>query len=84
VGTAPLTCGRRPPAGTIREANLDGSNPQPIVLGQNGPLGVAVDSTNIYWTDIQTGTIMEANLDGTNPQAIVTGQNSYYVAVGPQ
>ncbi len=31
-----------PGNGTIWEANLDGSNPQVIITGQNGPRGVAV------------------------------------------
>jgi hypothetical protein len=29
-------------SGTIMEANLDGSNPLPLVSGQNDPAGVAV------------------------------------------
>ena len=62
-------------AGTINEANLDGTSPQAIITGQNFPFGVAVDGSHLYWTDEGTGTINEANLDGTSPQAIITGQN---------
>jgi hypothetical protein len=29
-------------SGTINGANLDGSNPQTLITGQNGPVGVAV------------------------------------------
>ena len=61
--------------GTITRANLDGTNPQTIVTGQSGPVGVAVDSAHIYWANFGDGTIDKANLDGSNPQTIVTGQN---------
>jgi Domain of unknown function (DUF5050) len=60
--------------GTIKETNLDGSNPHAIVTG-NEPFGLAVDISHIYWADMLTGTINEANLDGSNPHAIVSGQN---------
>ena len=69
--------------GTVMEANLDGSNPQPIVTGQNSPYGVAVDSSHIYWTNEFGGTVMEANLDGTGVTTLVSGQGSPEgVAVG--
>ncbi len=60
--------------GTVNEANLDGSNPVVIASGSE-PTGVAVDSTNVFWTDQGNGTIVEANLDGTNPHVVVSGQN---------
>ena len=61
---------------SIWEANLDGTNPQVIVTGQQDPAGVAVNTSHLYWTGSGDGTIWEANLDGTNPQAVVTGQNA--------
>jgi sugar lactone lactonase YvrE len=60
--------------GTINEANLDGTNPQTIITGQDFPFGMAVDGSHLYWTE-SNGTINEANLDGTNPQTIITGQD---------
>jgi hypothetical protein len=51
--------------GTVKEANLDGSNQQTIADNQAGPEGVAVSSSNLYWAD-NGGMIWEANLDGTN------------------
>lgn len=61
-------------AGTIVEANLDGTNPQVIASGQDSPHGVAVDSTHVYWANWTAGTVMEANLDGTSQQVIATAQ----------
>src|SRR6185436_7776513 len=61
-------------AGTIRRANLDGSNPQAIVTGQAAPFGIAVDASHLYWTNSGDGTIWRANLDGTNAQSIVQGE----------
>ena len=72
-----------PEEGMIREASLDGSDPQPIVTGQTAPAGVAVDSSHIYWTD-ESGTVMRANLDGTGVTTLESGLNSTFgVAVGP-
>jgi hypothetical protein len=67
-------------AGTIRQANLDGSNTQTLVTGQFGPSGVAIDPAlnKIYWTNQDpggpNGAVWSANLNGSNPQAIVPGQ----------
>ena len=64
-------------AGLVFEANVDGSDPQPIVSGQNGPAeGVAVNGSNLFWADTAAGTIMEANLDGSNLHPFVSGQSS--------
>jgi sugar lactone lactonase YvrE len=60
--------------GTIAEANLDGTNPQTIAVGQSEPFGVAVDAQHLYWANFG-GTIVEANLDGTNQKTIASGQN---------
>jgi hypothetical protein len=79
-------------AGSIVEGRgVGGSPPTPIVTpiatGQNvtGPLGVAVDSSHLYWANQSgLGNIIEANLDGTNPLTIATNQNGPSgVAVGP-
>jgi Cep192 domain 4 len=64
-----------PSAGTISEANLDGSNPQTIVSGQTGPQGVAVDSSHLYWVNTNEGTINEAPLTGGTATTLVTGQD---------
>ena len=59
---------------TIWVANLDGSSPHAIITGLTEPLGVAVNTSNLYWADTRAGTINEASRDGTGPHAIVTGR----------
>ncbi|HME68358.1 MAG TPA: hypothetical protein VKM54_00615, partial [Myxococcota bacterium] len=47
-----------------------------FITGANGPEGVAVDGTYIYWTDVNTNSIGRANLDGTRvSQSFITGTN---------
>ena len=58
----------------IWAANLDGTSPHAILTGQDGPEGIAVNSSHLYWADDGDGTIWEANLDGTSPHIIFTGQ----------
>jgi sugar phosphate isomerase/epimerase len=48
----------------INQANLDGSNQQAIVSGQDGPAGVAVDASHLYWANDPDGTINRANEEG--------------------
>jgi hypothetical protein len=63
-------------AGTISEVPLAGGPATTLVTGQNGPVGVAVDSSHIYWADNGAGTIDETNRDGTGGvTTLVTGQN---------
>jgi sugar lactone lactonase YvrE len=63
-----------PDAGTVTEANLDGSNPQVIFTGVFTSAGVAVNASHLYWA-LTNGAIYEASLDGSNSQVIVTGQD---------
>ena len=60
------------PFGTVGRANLDGTGVQqdfisgaPITGGRDLVLGVAVDSTSVYWSNFYSGTIGRANLNGT-------------------
>lgn len=34
-----------------------------------------MNSSHLYWADLNQGAIAEANLDGGNPHIIVTGQD---------
>jgi len=59
------------------------SNPQAIISGQSGPWGVAVDASQLYWTNPVAGTIWAANLDGSSPHVLLALQdNPAGVAVG--
>jgi Low-density lipoprotein receptor repeat class B len=66
----------RPPSpGSIGRANLDGTSPnQSFISSVDGPVGVAVDGTHIYWANFSTDSIGRANLDGSSPdQSFITG-----------
>ena len=68
---------------TISSANLDGSDPQTLVSGQNGPIGVAVDGSHLYWTNQNDGSVWEANRDGSSPHVISSaGLAGWDIAVG--
>jgi hypothetical protein len=62
-------------AGTVVEANLNGTDARTIATGQHNPWGVAVGVGHLYWSDDHAGTITEANLDGTDAKTIATGQS---------
>ena len=56
---------------------MDGSSgPEVMVSGQNDPYGLAVDGSNLYWTDSQGFTVWRADLDDTDAEAIATDQAS--------
>ena len=74
-------------AGTIVEANLDGTGAKTIASHKGSPYGIAVNASHLYWANHITspvGTINEANLDGTGAKVIASRQNGPSgVAVGP-
>ena len=59
-------------AGTIVEANLNGTSAHTIASGQAQPFGVAVNASHLYWANFNAGTIVEANLDGTGAKTIAS------------
>lgn len=75
-------------AGTVVEANTDGSGAVVIETGQT-PRQIAIDSVNgqIYWANYGTGvygvgaSLWKANLDGTDPVQIASFTGGQGVAV---
>ncbi len=60
----------------VMRANLDGSDPEPVVASPNPyigfPMGVAVDpgAGKVYWADTSESKIQRANLDGSNVEVV--------------
>lgn len=70
--------------GIIRAANPDGTGVYPVVSGDYGPFGVAVDATHLYWADTGNDAVMRADLDGSNVMTLVADapdSHPYGVAV---
>jgi virginiamycin B lyase len=58
----------------IWAANLDGTNPQDLLPAFEPTIGVAVDSSHVYWINTNTNAVRRADPDGSNPQDLVPGQ----------
>ncbi len=57
-----------------------GGEPFQFALGQQGPGGLAVNQTGVYWS---VATLMRASLDGMNQISLVAGMVNDPIAVGP-
>ena len=60
--------------GTLRQANLDGSDIKTVVSGRVNPGKAALDvqAGKVYWTDSTPGVIQRANLDGSGIEDLIT------------
>jgi sugar lactone lactonase YvrE len=70
--------------GSIGRADLDGQNVnQSFITGVSIPIGIAVDSSHIYWANFNYSSIGRADRDGQNVnQSFITGgANSAGVAI---
>jgi hypothetical protein len=61
---------------SIMKVYLDGGSPTMIAHGDEigQPLGVAIDATNIDWTDLLNGTVWKVGLNGGTPVLLASGQ----------
>ena len=68
---------------SVSRMKYDGTGVTTLVPSQDQPIGVAVDSSHLYWSDTD---IFAAGLDGTNPHSLITGLNfgPAGLAIGPQ
>ena len=56
-------------------APLDGGDVSTLASGQVGPLQIALDETNLYWSNYSSGEIMMLELTGGVPRVLAAGQS---------
>src|SRR5690242_10766154 len=59
---------------SIWQADLDGTDIQDLLSAWEPTMGVAVDSSHVYWINRNTGAVRRASPDGSNLQDLVPGQ----------
>ena len=59
--------------GTVKSANLDGSDLTTLVTGLSNPYPIDAYNGFIYWTDWTAGTIERAAMDGTGHETLISG-----------
>jgi hypothetical protein len=66
----------------IMAISATGGTPMTLAAGQAGPAYIAVNATNVYWTNIQgNGTIMTVPLSGGTPTTLVTSSGDARLAL---
>jgi hypothetical protein len=59
--------------GSVLKCGTSGCNGCPVTIAskQIGPAALAIDSKNLYWTNVATGQVMQCSLGGCNDSPIV-------------
>jgi hypothetical protein len=82
IGAANADAGRD---GAVMRCAIGGCNGTPTVLVSTlwDPTGIAVDSTNVYWTDFFGGQVAKCAIGGCNdtPTTLASGQSCPYAIV---
>ncbi len=61
--------------GRILKVPLDGGPATTLVSNLQQPAGIALDTSNIYLTDLNAGTVLRAPLQGGTPITLASGQS---------
>jgi len=69
--------------GRISRANLDGSEPEPLLQHNGTVWNVALDvrRAKIYWTDSRNNAIFQANFDGSDPALLLYPAGPFGLAI---
>jgi hypothetical protein len=59
----------------VMKVSLSGGAPTPLASGLGNVTSIALDGTDIYWTDFARGTVMRAPLGGGPSETLASGQN---------
>jgi hypothetical protein len=61
---------------TVMKAPIGGGNATQLASGQSFAIAIAVDASNVYWTDQTAGTVMSVPIGGGSPTTLASGQNA--------
>lgn len=66
--------------GSIQRIPIGGGSATPIATAQSTPLDVAVDATNVYWTNAGDGSVWKSDKTTPNPINLSPANGQYHAA----